>query len=95
MDMSRTMRGKRNWRGLSRKIPYPYIMKPADSLSFRENFAKKCFVIKSSQEPDVAVDRLRGKNLEVMIQEIIPGNKIYAAYLYFNKKIRTFGSLWL
>ena len=71
---------------MGRNIPYPYIIKPADSLSFRENFARKCFVIKSSQELDVAVDRLRDKNLDVMIQEIIPGKELYAAYLYFNKK---------
>lgn len=71
---------------MGRKIPYPYIIKPADSLSFRENFAKKCFVIKSPQELDLAVNRLRDKNLDVMIQEIIPGKEIYMAYLYFNEK---------
>ena len=70
---------------MGREIPYPYIIKPADSLSFRENFARKCFVINSAQELDWAVDRLRDKNLEVMIQEIIPGEERYAAYLYFNK----------
>lgn len=71
---------------MGREIPYPYIIKPADSLSFRENFRKKCFVIKSPQELDVAVERLRDKNLDVMIQEIIPGKEIYMAYLYFNEK---------
>jgi D-aspartate ligase len=71
---------------MGREIPYPYIIKPADSLSFRENFARKCFVINSAQELDMSVERLRDKNLDIMIQEIIPGEERYAAYLYFNRK---------
>jgi D-aspartate ligase len=68
-----------------RQIAYPYIIKPVDSFPFREEFGQKCFVINSSQELDQAVDRLISKNLEVMIQEIIPGKEIYMAYIYFNK----------
>ncbi len=68
-----------------REINYPYIIKPAYSVPFQEVFSKKCFVINSSQELDWAVGRLREKNLEFMIQEIIPGKVVYEFYTYFNK----------
>ena len=73
-------------RSMGREIPYSYIIKPAYSLPFQKKFGRKCFVINSPQELDWAVDRLKGKNLDVMIQEIIPGKETYMAYMYFNKK---------
>lgn len=71
---------------MGREINYPYIIKPAHSMPFQEEFGRKCFVINSSEELDRAIERLREKNLELMIQEIIPGKVVYEFYAYFNKK---------
>jgi D-aspartate ligase len=68
------------------EIDYPCIIKPVYSLPFIAEFGTKNFVIHSPQELFQAIDRLRGKNLEVMIQELIPGNEIYMFYTYFNRK---------
>ena len=71
---------------ISREIDYPYLIKPAYSHLFAEKFHSKSFVINSSQELKQATEKLRNKNLEVVIQEIIPGKEIYMFYTYFNKK---------
>lgn len=78
-------------RSMGREVAYPYIIKPAYSLPFQEEFGRKNFVVDSPQELNRAVDKLRGKNLEVMIQEIIPGNEIYMFYTYFNMKSEPLG----
>jgi D-aspartate ligase len=72
---------------MGKEIAHPYIIKPAYSLSFQEEFRKKCFVVNSPQDLEQAVGRLKDKKLEVMIQEIIPGKEVvYEFYTYFNKK---------
>jgi D-aspartate ligase len=71
---------------MGREVDYPYIIKPAHTMPFREAFGKKCFVINSSEELDRAIKKLREKNLELVIQEIIPGKVVYEFYTYFNKK---------
>lgn len=68
------------------KIDYPFIIKPAHSMPFREAFGSKCFMIHSSEDLDRAVDRLRERNLEVVIQEVIPGRVVYEVYTYFNRE---------
>lgn len=71
---------------MGRKVAFPYIIKPAYSFSFREEFGRKIFVINSSKELDWAIGMLRGKNLDVIVQEIIPGKDTYLFYSYFNRK---------
>jgi predicted ATP-grasp superfamily ATP-dependent carboligase len=71
---------------MGREINYPYIIKPAYSSPFQEAFHRKCFLINSSQELDYAVERLKGKNFQLMIQEIICGKETYEFYTYFNKE---------
>ena len=73
-------------RSMGREVAYPYIIKPADTLLFQETFLRKCFEINSPQELDWAVERLRGKELEVVLQEIIPGKELYSLYTYFNRE---------
>ena len=70
---------------LKSKMPFPYIIKPSNSILFQDEFAQKCFVLNSQQEFRKAIEKLKNKNLDVMIQEIIPGNDIYAISMYFNK----------
>jgi predicted ATP-grasp superfamily ATP-dependent carboligase len=69
---------------IGKKLAYPYIIKPAYSIPFQEIFGRKVFHVKSPQDLDQAAARLRDKNMEVMIQEIIPGRGIYAFFTYFN-----------
>lgn len=68
------------------EIDYPYLIKPAYPGPFYEEFGRKNFVIHSPRELFQVIDRLRDKNLEVMIQDIVPGNEIYMFYTYFNRK---------
>jgi D-aspartate ligase len=70
---------------LGKRLPYPYIIKPAFSIPFQQEFRRKVFHVKSPQDLDRAADKLRDKNMEVMIQEIIPGREIYSFFTYFNK----------
>jgi predicted ATP-grasp superfamily ATP-dependent carboligase len=70
---------------LKKELPYPFIIKPSNSILFQQEFSKKCFAVHSKEEFENSVKKLKGKNLDVMIQEIIPGNEIYAVYMYFNK----------
>jgi len=71
---------------MGREIDYPYIIKPANSMLFREEFDRKCFLVDSAEELDRAIERLREKNLELVIQEIIPGRVVYEFYTYFNRQ---------
>jgi predicted ATP-grasp superfamily ATP-dependent carboligase len=71
-------------KGLETK--YPYLIKPTYPGPFYREFGRKNFVIQSPRELFWAIARLRDKNLEVMIQDIVPGNEIYMFYTYFNKK---------
>jgi len=72
-------------RQMGREIAYPYIIKPVYSKAFRRKFGVKCFVVDSEQDLDRAADRLEGTQLEVMIQEIIPGRGTYKVMTYFNR----------
>lgn len=76
---------------IGRETAYPYIIKPDYSSPFQKEFGRKCFVITSLRELNWAIDRLRGKNLEVMIQEIVPGKEIYEFYTYLNRKQEPLG----
>ncbi|MFC1985411.1 hypothetical protein ACFLWC_00270 [Chloroflexota bacterium] len=72
-------------KSIAEQIEYPYIIKPAYSHLFAKEFGSKNFAINSQHELNKAVEKLGRKDLEVVIQEIIPGNEIYMFYTYFNK----------
>ena len=71
---------------IGRELDYPFIIKPAYSSRFQLEFGRKVFLINSPRELDRAINRLTGKNLEMVIQEIVPGREIYAFYSYLNSK---------
>jgi D-aspartate ligase len=75
-----------NLESISHEIEFPYIIKPTYSHLFDAEFATKCFLIKSSQDLKNAVKRLENKDLDVFIQEIIPGNEHYSLLTYFNRR---------
>jgi len=72
-------------RSIGWSIDYPYIVKPVYSKVFYREFRTKCFVVHSPRELDEAARRLSGKELEVMLQEIIPGEQIYMFNTYSNR----------
>lgn len=77
---------------MGQSIPYPYIIKPTYSHAFQEEFGRKGFVINSVRDLDRAAKRLRAKpELEVMIQEMIPGKETYAFYTYLDVKSKSLG----
>lgn len=73
-------------KSIGQEIDFPYIIKPAYSHLFSKEFGTKNFVINSSQDLNQATEKLRDKNMEVVIQEIIPGKEIYMFYTYFNRQ---------
>jgi D-aspartate ligase len=73
------------------EIEYPYIIKPVYSPDFWDEFHLKCFVINSRQQLDRAIEKLKSTGLEVIIQDIIPGNIIYEFSSYFNRKSEPVG----
>ena len=73
-------------RFIGQELAYPFIIKPAYSSLFQSEFGKKVFLINSSKELDMAINQLTGRNLEVVIQEIVPGREMYAFYTYLNSK---------
>lgn len=70
---------------IGKTLAYPYIIKPAYSIPFQEEFGRKVFQVKSPQDLERAADKLRDKDIDVMIQEIISGRAIYAFFTYFNE----------
>jgi D-aspartate ligase len=70
---------------MAQEFCYPYIIKPAFSHLFAKEFHTKCFLISCVEELDKAIEILKNKHLEIMIQEIIPGNDIYMLYAYFDR----------
>jgi D-aspartate ligase len=71
---------------IGQKIDYPYIIKPAYMHLFTAEFNTKCFMINSREELDLAIRRLKNRNIEVIIQDLIPGNELYSFQTYFNNK---------
>ena len=69
-------------RVMGREIAYPYIVKPSYSPTFQWKFGLKCFVVNSTQDLGRAVDRLEGRGIDVVIQEIIPGRGVYEFFTY-------------
>jgi predicted ATP-grasp superfamily ATP-dependent carboligase len=73
-------------RYMGREIDYPFVIKPAYSSRFQSEFGRKAFLIGSPSELDRAIGRLMGKNLELVVQEIVPGRQVYAFYSYLNSR---------
>jgi predicted ATP-grasp superfamily ATP-dependent carboligase len=73
-------------RSIGRELEYPFVIKPEYSSLFQMEFGRKTFLINSANELEMAINRLTGKDLGIVIQEIIPGREIYAFYTYLNKE---------
>ena len=54
-------------------ITYPCLVKPTYSHLFMKVFHKKCFVAQNTEELKAALKLARDANIEVMVQQLIPG----------------------
>ncbi len=72
---------------ISKNIKYPCIIKPALSYYFRLDFNTKLFPVKSKNELLSKWKKIKLKNHEVFIQEIIPGevNNMFGLNAYYKK----------
>lgn len=55
------------------KVGYPCLVKPTNSHQFVNLFRRKMFKVYSKDELKEAIDKAKGANMTVIIQEIIPG----------------------
>lgn len=69
-------------------ISYPCIVKPALSHMFVKVFRQKCLFANNENELLTALQIARSGNLEVMVQEIIPGfdDQMYVFDVYINRQ---------
>jgi predicted ATP-grasp superfamily ATP-dependent carboligase len=70
---------------LAREIGLPFYIKPAYSRLFTRQYKCKGLPIYSARDLDRAVDMLHDTDLELIVQEIIPGNEIYTLDTCFGR----------
>lgn len=70
---------------IGQEIGYPFVIKPVYSAQFQDEFKCKCILVDSREALQHTLDRLKGRNLEVIIQEMVPGEDLYSLYTYFDK----------
>ena len=73
-------------KSIGEEMEYPYIIKPAYMHLFSAQFHIKCFFIDSPQTLNNAIQELEDKELDVFLQEIIPGNEHYSLLTYFDSE---------
>ncbi len=78
---------------LSKEMPYPCILKPVDSESFRVAFNTKFLVAHSRQELLEKYKTVLSKQQEVVIQEIVPGDArhMYGFNAYYDRSFAPHG----
>jgi len=76
-----------------KKISFPCIIKPAHSGYFRAEFHKKFFIANSKEEVIKYYHKCTGKNLKMVIQEIIPGEAtdMYGFNAYYDHNFKPHG----
>lgn len=75
-------------RQVAKECPYPAFVKPYRSITWMMKYKEKGFVAKGPEELVKGYKRARDSDLEVMVQEIIPGptNDLFVTSGYFNKE---------
>jgi D-aspartate ligase len=73
---------------IAETISYPCIIKPALSHKFVKVFRQKCLLADNKEELLAAMQTARSGELEVMVQEIIPGfdDQMYVFDVYINQQ---------
>jgi predicted ATP-grasp superfamily ATP-dependent carboligase len=77
----------------SSQLRYPVYIKPSISQIFEQVFGRKGFVAQNRQELHALLQRVAAQDLEVMVQEIIPGpmTNDYIIRGYYNQASRLMG----
>lgn len=61
------------------EVDYPCLLKPCHSHRFHASFHRKLFMVESKEELISQYRRIAEANLDIMIQELIPGNDTHGA----------------
>jgi predicted ATP-grasp superfamily ATP-dependent carboligase len=67
-------------------LPKPILIKPNDSELFQREYKEKCIEIFNKEHFGEYIENIKERKIDVVLQEIIPGNKIYMFNTYINKK---------
>ncbi len=70
-------------------LPFPFVLKPVLSHSFVERFQKKLFEVRNREDFRRYSQMLAGLGIEMLAQELIPGDYYYMVYFYISKDRRT------
>ena len=83
-----------DFKEISKQINYPCIIKPVNSVLFREEFNTKFFRVENNRQMLDKYTRATSKNQEVIVQEIIPGDAkyMYGFDTYYDKKFTSHGN---
>jgi predicted ATP-grasp superfamily ATP-dependent carboligase len=75
---------------VEQQVTFPVFLRPAQSLLFHKQFHKKGFVARTLRELRIYLQHTQWHQLEMMIQEIIPGptTQGYTVRGYFNRQSR-------
>ncbi len=70
--------------GAVENLRYPLVIKPTDSQTFHAEFGVKAMMAHTRDELLQFNQRCIERRQKVIVQEMIPGNRIYMVYTYFN-----------
>lgn len=70
------------------EIGYPCLLKPANSCLFASIFHLKCFLVGNRDELAACWREVEPTGLRMLVQEIIPGRRIYMWYGYYDRESR-------
>ncbi len=73
-------------KNIGEEIEYPYIIKPEYMHLFKAVFGAKLFLVDSPEKLSYVIEKLEQTNLDVFIQDIIPGNDHYSLLTYLNRE---------
>jgi predicted ATP-grasp superfamily ATP-dependent carboligase len=70
-------------------LPFPFLLKPAQSHTFVDRFQTKAFEIRTRDEFDHFYQLTKVQGLEMLAQEMIPGEQFYMIYFYISRNKET------
>lgn len=74
---------------LEQYLPFPFVLKPVLSHSFVERFQKKLFEVKNREDFRRYSRMLANLGIDMLAQELIPGDYYYMVYFYISKDRQT------
>lgn len=74
---------------LEEYLPFPFVLKPVLSHSFVERFQKKLFEVRNREEFRRYSRMLADLGIDMLVQELVPGDYYYMVYFYISKDRQT------